>query len=259
MRCKYSKILSAHRYFRGFTLIELLVVIAIIALLSGILLPVLHRARIIANRISCRSNLRQITLAWQVYLDDNDGCFYQGLNANHDFGGWKGKGGYALTRPLNPYLKLPPEIETENAAKVFRCPADAGGIFNRPPQQLAYHYFGNSYQTNILLVGPNRVGVPSGSGAEFYKELNKRLKDPCRVSISDHSRLVLVGDNNWVTQWDPTIAHATDWHGRTDYYNVAFLDGHVDFIKIYKGLFVAPEYRVLPFAELDKLAPRPSD
>jgi prepilin-type N-terminal cleavage/methylation domain-containing protein/prepilin-type processing-associated H-X9-DG protein len=56
---------------RGFTLIELLVVIAIIAVLMGILMPALSRARESAKRTVCANNLRGLTLAWTMYADDN--------------------------------------------------------------------------------------------------------------------------------------------------------------------------------------------
>ena len=57
----------------AFTVLELLVVVAILALLAALLLPVLSRARAKAERVGCMNNLRQLQLAWQMYVDDHDG------------------------------------------------------------------------------------------------------------------------------------------------------------------------------------------
>ena len=61
-----------HRQTKGFTLIELLVVIAIIAILAAILFPVFAQARESARKISCLSNMKQLSLGWLMYAQDYD-------------------------------------------------------------------------------------------------------------------------------------------------------------------------------------------
>src|SRR4029079_6406619 len=75
---------------RGFTLIELLVVIAIIAILAAILFPVFAQAREQARKTSCTSNMRQIGLALNMYVQDYDEMLPTQSPENWPVGGVKG-------------------------------------------------------------------------------------------------------------------------------------------------------------------------
>ena len=77
---------TGHR--RAFTLVELLVVIGIIAILIGILLPSLHRARVAAKSVACRSNLRQAGISLSVYRTWNRGILFPMGENFAALGGW---------------------------------------------------------------------------------------------------------------------------------------------------------------------------
>ena len=201
--------------------------------------------------------LKQITIAWHYYLENNNETFYQGINTNHNFGGWIGVAGLGSYRPLNKYVDIPLTILKENNAELFHCPDDGGGVFGYPPKTLAYQIFGNSYQTNIMLIGPTQIGPVPANLTDLRTEVNKHLKNLKLSKITTRASLLsLVGDNNWMPEWDPMLPHNTDWHDRLYHHNLAFLDGHVDFIKIRKGLWVTQEYTVLPFRNLLGMARR---
>jgi prepilin-type N-terminal cleavage/methylation domain-containing protein len=85
----------------AFTLIELLVVIAIIAILAGMLLPVLGRAKEDSLRITCSNNIKELGLAMQMYGDDNNAL----LPMPHGSVPWTDTNPPPWTQPLAPYFK----------------------------------------------------------------------------------------------------------------------------------------------------------
>ena len=111
---------------RGFTLIELLVVIASIAILAGMLLPALNRAKSSAQGAKCLNNLKQLGLAWSMYPNDNDDRLP--LNISLNLRGAPGSWVLGNAQTDAAESNIVSGTLYTGAVGIFRCPSDRSTI-----------------------------------------------------------------------------------------------------------------------------------
>lgn len=210
---------------KGFTLIEMLVVIAIIAILAGLLMPALARARREAQKTACLSNQKQIGLYFAMYRSDNRNR----LPSFRRNGTWDGEATYAGDSSLSIAMLYPDYADT---GELFMCQAVDHDI---RVVNTDVNSFANPSGAPVLL---NLDGDPDTMEFRFDSNASEfcdpdYLMDPLTPANSRTNRAVL-GDGpdlDYLRDADPSFDFAKNYANHEYGANILFYDGHAAFLR----------------------------